>query len=353
MGYDAGWAAVNLDMPPRVPRTELSADSYHWDLVNAVVGSRLTVDSPAPDKLAARQVFVRDWDYSLMLGSAVGANVLEKRLTRMGHASFAQQGRDYDDRVDCPFKTPEEVLAFDPWEVYGPVEEAVALDLLNTQYRRTCGNFPDQVNMTGVYVSLMTGMTYIFGWDMLLTAAGTDPAGFGEVVNRYATWIQQYYNACATCESAVIYCHDDMVWTEGPFIHPDWYRRYIFPNLKKLWAPLRAAGKKIVFVCDGNYTPFVDDIAACGNHGFWFEVFTDLKRVTERYGRTHFIIGNGDCRVLTFGTKPEIRAEVERCMAAGKRCPGYIMCISGHIPPNVPVENALYYNEVYNELARR
>ncbi len=30
------------------------------------------------------------------------------------------------------------------------------------------------------------------------------------------------------------------------------------------------------FVCDGNYTPFAADVAACGNHGFWFEVFTDL-----------------------------------------------------------------------------
>jgi hypothetical protein len=29
------------------------------------------------------------------------------------------------------------------------------------------------------------------------------------------------------------------------------------------------------------------------------------------------------------------------------------MCINGHMPPNIPVENALYYYEVYNELSRR
>ena len=27
---------------------------------------------------------------------------------------------DYDPEIVCPFKEPEEVLAFDPWEVYGP-----------------------------------------------------------------------------------------------------------------------------------------------------------------------------------------------------------------------------------------
>jgi len=207
--------------------------------------------------------------------------------------------------------------------------------------------------MTGIYTTLMSGMIAIFGWDMLLTAAGTDAAGFGEVVNRYASWIGQYYTALARSDTPVVYSHDDMVWTEGPFINPAWYRKYIFPNLEKLWAPLVEAGKKIIFFCDGNYTEFLDDVAACGNAGFWFECFTDLGKVVEKFGSTHVIIGNGDARVLTFGTKKQIRAEVERCMATGKNCPGYFMCISGHIPANVPVESAIYYNEVYQELSQR
>ena len=38
---------------------------------------------------------------------------------------------------------------------------------------------------------------------------------------------------------------------------------------------------------------------------------------------------------------------------AGKTCPGYFLCCSGHLPPNVPVENALYYDQVYRELRER
>ena len=52
-------------------------------------------------------------------------------------------------------------------------------------------------------------------------------------------------------------------------------------------------------------------------------------------------------------TKEEIRAEVQRCMDIGKSCPGFFMAVGNHIPANTPVENALYYNEVYEELARR
>ncbi|MHC4561856.1 MAG: uroporphyrinogen decarboxylase family protein [Planctomycetota bacterium] len=95
------------------------------------------------------------------------------------------------------------------------------------------------------------------------------------------------------------------------------------------------------------------DIAACGCHGFWFECFTDLKYMTETFGRTHVLIGNGDCRPLTFGTKDDVRAEVKRCIDLGRDCPGYSMCISGHIPANVPVQNALNYDDVYCELGRR
>ena len=35
MSYETGWAAINLEMPPKVPRTEYSPE-FHWDLLNAV-----------------------------------------------------------------------------------------------------------------------------------------------------------------------------------------------------------------------------------------------------------------------------------------------------------------------------
>ena len=65
------------------------------------------------------------------------------------------------------------------------------------------------------------------------------------------------------------------------------------------------------------------------------------------------IVGNADTRVLLYGSQADIRAEVERCIALGRRCPGYFMAVGNHIPPNTPVENALYYNQVYEELCWR
>jgi hypothetical protein len=273
----------------------------------------------------------------------------------MGHAAYAEDGADYDDDLQNPFTYPEEVFAFDPWETYGSIDKRDYARRFEEHHRTRMELYPTCVNTTGIYISLITGLTFIFGWEMLLLAAGIDPVRFGELANRYASWVQQFYDALAEAEldKAVVYSHDDMVWTEGAIFHPDWYRKYVFPNIKKFWSPVRESGKKICFICDGDYTRFIDDVAACGNHGFWFEIFTDLETLAEKYGRTHFLIGNADTRILLTGGRSEIRAEVERCMHAGKRCPGYFMSVSNHIPPNTPVESALYYNQVYEELCRR
>ena len=353
MSYEDGWAALNLEMPKRVPRVEFSAHDYHWQLVRTVVGIDVTVDSPDDVKSRASSAFVKAWNYDLNFAALIGNKEFGELQTHMGHAEFAEHGADYDNELSCPFQTPEQVLRFDPWEAYGPKDKQELVRRFDEHYQAQCAKYPTCVNMTGIYPSLITGLTYIFGWDMLLLAAGTDMERFGQLTNRYASWMQQYYDALAESSAPVVYTHDDMVWTNGAIFRPAWYRKYVFPNIKKYYAPLRDAGKKIIFVCDGNYTAFMDDIAACGNTCFWFEIFTDLEAIAERYGKTHAMIGNADTRILLSNDKAAIRAEVERCMKIGKQYPGYFMAVSNHIPPNTPVDAALYYNQVYEELCRR
>ncbi len=347
-----GWAAINLQMPPRVPRTEYSVES-HWDVVRAVTGIEVGPNSPPELQRRASFAFMKAWNYDMRWSTLIGGDELAACHTDMGHAEYAAGGVDRRDTIYCPFKSPEEVLAFDPWEVYGARERGELTRRFEAHYRQQCQETPDLVNMTGIYITLISGLIDIFGWEMLLLAAGTDPAGFGAVANRYASWIQQYYDALAEANVPVVMVHDDIVWSSGPFIAPRWYRQYVFPNYKKLFAPLRESGKKIVFTSDGDYTRFIDDIVDCGVHGFVLEPWTDMRYIAEKYGQTHFFVGNADTRVLLYGTKDEIRAEVERCMAIGKQCPGYFMAVGNHIPANTPVENVLYYNQVYEELSRR
>lgn len=313
------------------------------------------MDSNSTEELQQRasNEFRKAWDYGFVWNILIHNQVLDKCRTRMGHASYATDGTDYSAEIFCPFEDPEDAIDFQPMEVYGRQEHRKLVEDFNRDYRLRCQQVPDAVNTTGVYITLVSGLLEIFGWDILLMALGMDPEGFGETANRYAEWMQQYFDALADCESPVVKVHDDIVWTSGPFVRPEWYRKYVFPNYKKFFAPLREAGKKIIFTSDGNYTQFVDDIADCGVSGFVLEPTTDMKYVAEKYGKTHAFIGNADTRILLNGSKEEIYEEVKRCMDIGKKCPGFFMAVGNHIPSNTPVENALYYNEVFEKLRKR
>jgi len=352
MSFQDGWAALNLEMPPRVPHTEYSV-TEHWDVIKAVTGLDVGVESPPELQRQGSLALMEAWNFDFRWSTLIGDGDVAEYSTDMGHAEYAAGGVDRRDTIHCPFETPEQVLDFDPWEVYGPRDEATLIRRFEESYRRQRDETPEQVTMTGVYITLVSGLIAIFGWDMLLLAAGVDQKRFGEVANRYATWIQQYYDALGKADVPVVMVHDDIVWSSGAFISPRWYRSYVFPNYKKLFAPLLDAGKKIVYTSDGDYTRFVDDIADCGIHGFVFEPFTDMAYIAEKYGKTHAFIGNADTRILLRGKRDEIRAEVERCMAIGKACPGFFMAVGNHIPSNTPVDAVLYYNEVYEELSRR
>ncbi len=352
MSFENGWAALNLKMPKRVPRTEYSAES-HWELVKTVTS--IEVDSASSEELRqkASAAFVKAWNYDFVWNVLIFAEEFGDVRTDMGHAEYATDGTDKRDSLFCPFNSPEEVLGFDPWEAYGEKDHNELVARFEADYKTKCQANPDAVNMTGIYITLMSGLIDIFGWDMLLMAAGTDGEKFGQLTNRYAQWIKQYFDALADSQVPVVMVHDDIVWTSGPFISPDWYRKYIFPNYKTLFAPLKESEKKIMYTSDGNYTMFIDDIVQVGVNGFVMEPITDMQYVAEKYGKTHSFIGNADTRILLNGGENEIRAEVQRCMDIGKHCPGFFMAVGNHIPANTPVENAILYNNLYEELGCR
>ncbi len=351
MSYEDAWAALNLEMPPRVPRTEYSAE-MHWELIAAVTGRQVGVDSPEGKKRAAASAFMRAWDYGFFWATPVKVDFGRWR-TDMGHAVYAPGGTDYSDRVTRAFDSPEAVLAFDPVSSLPMPDERAVRAFADERYRSDCAERPFGVNMTGIYHTCVSGLIEMFGWETLLMAAGIDPVRFGRLTNRYADVVERYYRAIAASDVPVVMVHDDICWTSGAFLPPAWYREYVFPNYRRFFAPLRESGKIIVFTSDGDYTQFIDDIVAAGANAFCFEPTTDMAYFAERYGRTHAFIGNADTRILLSGSREAIRAEVERCMRIGKPCPGFFLAVGNHIPPNTPVENALYYSEAYMEMRGR
>ena len=337
MSYQRGMAAIRLQAPAEIPHTQYCEHAPWLEHLRRRAGR--------PDVGLAELL---DFDF---IWTVDGQTDLGGRWTDMGHAVWLADGSDYHRPSPSPFTDLEAIYQLDPFAEYRRVDHAEQVARYRAWYEKARRD--DAVVPGGTYRTVISYAIAAFGWENLLLAAGTDAERFGRLLDRWTDYLLQFVAAWAETDIEVYLTHDDIVWTSGAFLPPAFYRRYVFPNLKRHWDLVRAAGKKVVFCSDGNFTEFVDDLAAAGAEGFILEPTTDLELICRRYGRTHVIIGNADCRVLTFGTPEDVYAEVKRCMDTGRDCPGYFFAVGNHIPPNVPIANADACMDAYRQLRRR
>jgi hypothetical protein len=335
MSRDLAWRAINRTAAARPAHTEYT---LHYELMSKVTG--LPRDHPHLER-RFREAWQIDLAFYVNDGPVPWS--ARGRVTDMGHAEFLADGSDRRPPAASPFRSVEEVLAFDAVAEYGLPDFDDLVAFYERTYLEGQAASSDVVFPGGYYKTLVSGAIQAFGWQLLLEAASR-PRDFARVLDGFAELSLHHFRAWARTSIEVFICHDDMVWSSGPFMHPDFYRRAIFPRYRRLWQVLKDAGKKVLYCSDGQWTMFLEDVARAGADGFIFEPMTSFDEAAERFGRTHALVGSKvDCRTLTFGGREAIRAEVDSSLARGLDCPGWIAAVGNHIAPNVPVDNALFY----------
>lgn len=331
MSYQIGIDTLHLRPTPRLAHTEYCD---HEPLIRQV---QARTGKPFHDA----------WQYDFIWSSNDGPVPWGERgrVTDMGHAVFMENGSDFHAAQVSPFKDVDEVLAFDAVREYGLPDFDKLVAFYEKSYQDGQRAYPNQLVPGGYYKTLVSGAIAAFGWDLLLEAAAEQDA-FERVLDSIFRLSLHHFKAWAETSIEVFNCHDDMVWSEGPFMSPAFYRRAIFPRYRELWAVLKRRGKKVVFTADANYTMFLGDVAAAGADGFIFEPMTDLATAVRDFGQTHVLIGSAlDCRTLTFGTKDQIRAEIDTTLALARGCRGFMFAVGNHLPANIPLENAEFFYE--------
>ena len=329
MSYDIGIGTVHLKPGPRLAHTEYCSN----DRLRTAV------------KQATGQSLEDAWSFDLLWSTNDGPVPWSERgrVTDMGHAEFLEGGVDRREARPSPFTEVSQVLEFDAVEEYGLPGFGALAAYYERHYREAQEANPNQVFTGGYYKTIVSGAIEAFGWDMLLMAAA-DEAAFERVLDSIFRLSLHHYKAWAETSVEVFICHDDMVWSGGPFMDPAFYRRVIFPRYAELWRVIKDRGKRLLYCSDGDWTMFLDDIAAAGADGFIFEPMVSLDAVAGKYGQSHVIVGSKvDCRTLTFGSPAQIQAEIDATLEAAFDCPGFMFAVGNHVPSNVPLDNALFY----------
>jgi len=334
--------AINLKPTSRLAHTEYVFQ--HDALIKMVTGEEQNSE-------LARKKFFDEWDFDFIWSVHDGPVPWKERgrVTDMGHAVYTEDSRDLNKSQSCPFEDPEEVLEFNAVKEYGLPDFKELVSFYQEFYDKKQAFHPNQLVTGGYYKSIVSGASHAFGWDMFLMAAA-DEEKFSKVLESFGELTLHHVKAWAETSIDVFIQHDDMVWTEGPFMRPDFYKKAIFPIYKKCWNILHKAGKKVLYCCDGTFDMFMDDIADAGADGFIFEPSNNLDNIVKRFGRTHCLIGSKvDCRTMTFDTWGKLKEEMDQTLKVAHGCSGLIWAVGNHIPYNVPLEIAQKYIEYLKE----
>ncbi len=251
------------------------------------------------------------------------------------------------------FADDEEVLAYRPLERIRP-------EIRQAGYAATLAGIKADQELVGdscyisglYYTTLFQWFILIFGWERFLLTAAGEPKQFKRTISEFAELSIEYATYFAQTDMPVFFCHDDLAITRGLVFSPEWYRDNIFPHYERIFAPLKKAGKKIIFVSDGNYLELIDDLIAVGVDGCMVDHFVDIGQVMQRHGGKVLIAGNADIAKLTFGTVDDVRRDVARCMDYGRRYPGYVIKVTGDLPHNIPLANIEAYFAACREMGQ-
>ncbi len=257
-------------------------------------------------------------------------------------------------REEFRFHAVEDVLAYDPLLNEPPVDHITVKSAPGWHHatvaqQRAVG---DAFVVAGpYYTTLFQCGIMVFGWPLFLTAAGADPVRFARILEGFATLTARNISEFAADRLPFLFIHDDIAMQHGMVFHPRWYRQYIFPLYERILEPVLSNGvTRTCFVSDGDYTAVVPDLLALGFDGLMISPNMNLGEIARAHGRDHFLVGNVDTAVLTFGDRDDVRHEVARCVEEGKAAGAHIIKAIGDMPYNIPIDNLAAYFDATSAL---
>jgi len=143
----------------------------------------------------------------------------------------------------------------------------------------------------------------------------------------------------------------DMADSRGTLVDERTLDRIWFPHFTRCLEPLRQAGVRLIWHCDGNLMAMVPRLLEAGLHGFQgfqYEDGMDYERICRmrtRDGEELIIIaGVSVTRTLPHGTPQDVRDEMSWLVEHGPRT-GLFLGGTSSICPGVPWENMVTFVE--------
>lgn len=215
-------------------------------------------------------------------------------------------------------------------------------------------NFGDKAVMYHLYYTTLFMFPVVkFGWESFMMGALIYPDEFDEKLWKpWSEISRKYAEVAATLDTEVVFFHDDLVSGTGPLFDTEFYEKYIFSRYNYILEPVVKAGKKIVFVCDGNLDVFLERLLLFPFDGLMFEnPATPFNRVLDVWGKAgRGFIGGISTVLLTYGKPEEVKNHTKEVIESGRKYPGFIISTCGGLHGDIPMENLITYFRTRNDM---
>jgi len=148
--------------------------------------------------------------------------------------------------------------------------------------------------------------------------------------------------------------NEDFAHKGGPLISPRIFKEFFFPRYEEIIRFLRKHNVKVIELdSDGNTEPLIPFFIELGIDAHWpLEAAANMDpvKIRKEYGEEIALYGGIDKRTLAADKKcirKEVYRKIPRMMELGG---GYIPMVDHTIPPDIPLENFLYYLQLKRKI---